>query len=177
MICIGTSEEEYNTVRQRVKKAANFTVEGKPQGKARARTFYNPRLGRTQSITPENTVLYENLVKQSFIQQSSENCRWFNKEPLMMHIIAFYPIPKSTTKKDRQLITTGRLYPTKKPDADNVAKVICDALNGVAYGDDTQIVRLIVMKSYTERQPKVQVCIEEIEAMKGGAKNETEKPD
>ena len=160
MKCIGTSEEDYNTVRQ--KKKAFFSIDGKPQGKARARTFYNPKLGRVQSMTPENTVLYENLVKQSFVQQADRDARWFNKEPLAVSITAFYPIPASTSKKDRQLICSGKLFPTKKPDADNIAKVICDALNGVAYGDDTQIIKLAVLKAYTEGQPRVQVCIEEI---------------
>lgn len=162
MNCIGTSEDEYNTVRQQKKKAAYFVIDGKPQGKARARTFYNPKLGRVQSMTPENTVLYENLVKQSFIQQADKDARWFGKEPLAVYITAFYPIPASTTKKDRQLICSGKLFPTKKPDADNVAKVICDALNGVAYGDDTQIIKLSILKAYTGEQPRVQVCIEEI---------------
>ena len=162
MVCIGTSEEDYNTVRQQKKKAAYFVIDGKPQGKARARTFYNPKLGRVQSMTPENTVLYENLVKQSFVQQADKDARWFNKEPLAVYITAFYPIPASTTKKDRQLICSGKLFPTKKPDADNVAKVICDALNGLAYGDDTQIIKLSILKAYTEEQPRVQVCIEEI---------------
>ena len=59
-------------------KQAYFIVDGKPQGKARARTFYNPKLGRVQSMTPENTVLYENLVKQSFVQQTDKDARWFN---------------------------------------------------------------------------------------------------
>lgn len=151
------------------KKAAYFVVDGKPQGKARARTFYNPKLGRVQSMTPENTVLYENLVKQSFTQQADKDARWFNKEPLAMYITAYYPIPASTSKKNRQLMCTGVLMPTKKPDIDNIAKVICDALNGVAYGDDTQIIKLSMVKTYTEEQPRVQVLIEEI---KGGADNE-----
>lgn len=136
-----------------------FTVPGNPQGKARARTFYNQKLGRSQSITPEKTVLYENLVKQCF----TANCDggFFDKEPLVMMVIAYFPIPKSTTKKDRQLIMGGLLYPTKKPDADNIAKVICDALNGVAYGDDTQVVSLTVMKEYTDAEPRVEVYIDE----------------
>ena len=143
-------------------KSAYFTIPGPVVGKARARTFYNPKLGRSQSITPEKTVLYENLIKQSFTQQADKDARWFDKEPLRMWIKAFYPIPKSTTKKNRQLMIEGKLLPTKKPDADNVAKVICDALNGIAYGDDTQIVRLSVEKVYTDEQPRVQVLIEEV---------------
>lgn len=136
---------------------AYFEIAGKPVGKARARTFYNPKLGRVQSITPEKTVLYENLVKQSFV--SAVNERWFDKEPLEVKITALYPIPKSTTKRDRAKIEEGQLLPTKKPDADNIAKVICDALNGIAYDDDTQIVRLTVTKKYASAEPKVIVCI------------------
>ena len=143
-------------------KTAYFVVDGVPQGKGRARTFYNPKRGKMQSMTPEKTVLYENLVKISFAQQADKDARWFNKEPLSMNITAFYPIPASTSKKNRQLMCCGKIHPTKKPDIDNVAKAICDALNEVAYGDDTQIVKLIVTKAYTQEQPRVQVLIEEI---------------
>lgn len=139
-----------------------FTVYGKPQGKARARTFYNPRLGRTQSITPEKTVLYENLIKQCYMI-ADEKESWFNGEPLKMIISAYYEIPKSTTKKKRAEIMDGKLYPTKKPDADNIAKVICDALNKIAYKDDTQIIDLTVRKLYSADLPKVVVEIYEKE--------------
>lgn len=140
---------------------AHFVIDGKPQGKARARTFYNPKLGRVQSMTPENTVLYENFVKQCFMNQVTGE-RWFNKEPLKMTIEAYFPIPASTTKRDRERMALGQLWPTKKPDADNIAKVICDALNGVAYGDDTQIIILEVLKDFTEENPRVEVYLEGI---------------
>ncbi|NCE98428.1 RusA family crossover junction endodeoxyribonuclease [Emergencia sp. 1XD21-10] len=137
-----------------------FVIEGKPQGKARARTFYNPKLGRSQSVTPEKTVLYENYIKQCFLEQAEE--RWFDKEPLKMDIIAFFEIPKSMSQKDRKKIEAGDLFPTKKPDADNIAKVICDALNGIAYSDDTQVIRLNICKVYTDFEPRVVVRIERI---------------
>lgn len=136
---------------------AYFEIMGKPQGKARARTFYNPKLGRSQSLTPENTVLYENLVKQSFI--AYENETYFNNEPLVMDIYAYFPIPKSMSKKNREMISNGDMLPTKKPDADNIAKVVCDALNGIAYRDDTQIVALHVYKQYISTEPFVEVRI------------------
>lgn len=136
-----------------------FRIPGKPQGKARARTFYNPKLGRSQSVTPENTVMYENYIKLLY-NTSYAGEGWFNKEPLAMKIIAYFEIPKSTTKKVRERIESGLEFPTKKPDADNIAKVVCDALNGTAYGDDTQIVRLEVLKEYTLGEPFVQVQIE-----------------
>lgn len=45
---------------------------------------------------------------------------------------------------------SGEIRPTKKPDTDNIAKAICDALNGVAYRDDAQICCLTVQKQYSE---------------------------
>lgn len=53
---------------------------------------------------------------------------------------------------------SGALLPTKKPDLDNVAKIVCDALNGVAYKDDAQIVDLKVHKYFSET-PEVVVVI------------------
>lgn len=135
-----------------------FTVPGKPQGKARARTFYNPRLGRSQSITPEKTVLYENFIKSCY-EAADIKCRWFDKEPLQMEINAYFDIPKSASKKQREEMIKGERTPTKKPDADNIAKVICDALNGVAYKDDTQIVSLHIRKIYAADEPRVTVSI------------------
>lgn len=137
-----------------------FEILGKPQGKARARTFYNSKLGKMQSITPENTVLYENLIKQCYLETKSEP--FADKVPLEVDITAYFPIPKSTTKKTRELIELCQYYPTKKPDADNIAKVVCDALNGIAYTDDTQVVDLRVRKRFTESEPKVTVSIREM---------------
>ena len=130
----------------------HFEVMGMPQGKARART------GKGFSYTPEKTVLYENLIKTSFLAADNKKT-FFDKEPVEMYITALFPIPKSTTKKDRERIRNKELFPTKKPDADNIAKVICDALNGVAYHDDTQVVKLTVRKAYTEDEPKVVVAL------------------
>lgn len=130
----------------------HFEVMGMPQGKARART------GKGFGYTPEKTELYENLIKISYL--AAENRKtFFDKEPVEMYITALFPIPKSTTKKDRERIRNKELFPTKKPDADNIAKVICDALNGVAYHDDTQVVKLTVRKAYTEDEPKVVVAM------------------
>ena len=129
-----------------------FEVPGNPQGKARART------GKGFSYTPEKTVLYENLIKQCFMALENKQT-FFDKEPLEMYITAYFPIPKSTSKKDLERIKKKELFPTKKPDADNIAKVICDALNGIAYNDDTQIVKLEIRKQYTTEEPKVVVSI------------------
>ena len=57
------------------------------------------------------------------------------------------------------MMEAGELLPCKKPDADNIAKVICDALNKVAYGDDTQICSLKVDKRYTRADEEASVLI------------------
>lgn len=142
-----------------------FRIPGKIQGKARARTYYDSHIGGYRSITPNQTASYENLVKLIY-DQECQGARWFNKEPLKVLIIANYGITKSTSKKDRKLIEEGKLYPTKKPDADNIAKIICDALNKVAYGDDTQIIELVVWKLYTSNRPYVEVTIGDIDNAK-----------
>ncbi len=145
-----------------------FSVPGKPQGKARARTFYNPSLHRMQSITPEKTVLYENLVKTCYQNQADkeEFSGYFDKEPLRIYITAMFDVPKSASKKKKQAMFEGRELPCKKPDSDNIAKVICDALNQLAYADDTQVCELTVKKRYisdADALPEVVVEIEKIE--------------
>ena len=55
----------------------------------------------------------------------------------------------------------GGAFPVRKPDADNIAKIILDALNGTAYHDDAQIVQLSVRKQYAEKN-SVEVILEDI---------------
>lgn len=77
-------------------------------------------------------------------------------------IKVFMPIPKSDSKKKRELKLSGKIRPTMKPDNDNIAKSVLDALNGVAYLDDKQIVELAVDKKYGE-EPYVYVKLIELE--------------
>ena len=131
-----------------------FTIPGAPQGKARARTCRN---GHT--YTPDNTVLYENLVKTEFLRQCGRGQRIRSddtRRAISMQITAVYPVPAPYPKRDKVAALAGDLLPTKKPDADNVAKVIADALNGLAYDDDAQITDLSVLKRYGE-EPEVRV--------------------
>ena len=80
---------------------------------------------------------------------------------LDIRIFAYYSIPKSTSKKKRELMLAGKIRPTKKPDFDNIAKIICDSLNGIAYQDDKLIVDGMFRKFYSE-QPRVEVKILQI---------------
>lgn len=138
-----------------------FIVPGPPQGKARARTVLNRHTGRVSSYTPENTVIYENLITMSFLEQCGRK-RFESTTPISVSIIATFPIPKSTSKKRANQMTAGSIRPTKKPDADNISKCILDALNGVAYYDDSQVVSLEVKKIYG-KEPGVTVFMSEVD--------------
>lgn len=125
-----------------------FTVEGKPQGKARARTFYNKRMGKMQSITPIQTKSYEDLIRWSY---KAAGGKYLGEKVLQVDIRAFYPIPKAFSKAKINDAINGDLRPTTKPDCDNIIKVVLDALNGVAYYDDNQVVSVSCNKYYGER--------------------------
>lgn len=106
-------------------ETVRFTVPGAPKGKARARTVRSKK-GGTFSYTPEGTMLYENLIKCCY-RQESNNIIFNDGQPLKVTIIAYYPIVKSTSKKKKQQMLDDLMFPTKKPDIDNIAKSILDA--------------------------------------------------
>lgn len=134
-----------------------FEIPGEPKGKGR------PRFTRSgHAYTPESTASYENLVKLCFTQKYHGTQPIPHGVPVKAHITAFFPIPKSVSKSRAADMERGFELPTKKPDTDNLAKIVLDALNGMAYHDDAQIVRLTVQKSYS-REPRVLVEISEVE--------------
>lgn len=71
--------------------------------------------------------------------------------PLEVTVDAYLPIPASMTKLNRAMAISGELRPTKKPDADNLAKNLLDCFNGVFWTDDKNIVGLLVRKYYSDK--------------------------
>lgn len=134
-----------------------FTVLGEPQGKGRPRFT---KVGQyVKTYTPDKTVSYENLVKLEYRRQCKDYM--FEKgRPVDIRILAYYPIPKSMSKKKQAMMIANELRPMKKPDTDNVVKVILDSLNQIAYHDDVQAVDCQVRKFYSEN-PRVVVTIED----------------
>ena len=128
-----------------------FEVPGPIRGKARPRVT---RAGIT--YTPKETAQYENLVKLCFREAAAAHEVELFEKPVRAQLEVYYEIPTSTTKSRRGAMMMDRLYPTKKPDADNIAKIVLDSLNGIAYKDDSQVVELMVNKFYSKRgQPYV----------------------
>lgn len=124
-------------------------------GKARPR--FNTLTKRT--YTPTNTVQYEKRIRHEFMSKYDLiNC--YLSEPLECKIRAFYKIPTSYTKKKKQECI-GQPY-QHKPDCDNIAKAILDALNLYAYRDDKQIVKISVEKLYSEVEDSVEIEIKSV---------------
>jgi len=119
-----------------------------------------PRLSKYGTYTPAKTVNYEKLVKYYYMDQA-EGIKLSG--PIRIAIYLFFPIPKSYSKKQVELIKTQGMVHTKKPDISNCLKSIEDALNALAYDDDSQIVEIMAWKWYTLEEPRAEVYIEEVE--------------
>lgn len=130
-----------------------ITVNGKIKGKARPRVT---RKGIT--YTPADSVSYENWIRFCYQEQGGEMLQGSIKAK----IVAYYKIPKSYSKKRIQNIREGLEYPCKKPDSDNIAKIVLDSLNKIAYNDDAQVVELKVLKRWTEDMERIEIELEEI---------------
>lgn len=131
-----------------------FEIPGKITGKGR------PRVNTTTAIayTPAKTKEYEELVKQYFI------IKYRRINPLegriKINITAYFSVPKNTSKKQEENMLNNAISPTKKPDIDNIAKIILDALNKLAFKDDNQITKLEIEKKYGTEE-KIFVKVEE----------------
>jgi Holliday junction resolvase RusA-like endonuclease len=132
-----------------------FTIPGPPQGKARPRVSKNGHV-----YTPQKTRDYERHIRDSWAEQCPH-------VPLTgavrVQVIAYFPWAKSWTKAKKQAAADGVIFPTGRPDADNILKIVCDALNGLAWVDDSRCVVKEVRKKYAVGQePHVDVEYKEI---------------
>ena len=117
-----------------------FTVPGDPVGKARPRaTSAGPYV---RMYTPKKTMDYENLVRRCFTESGGKMI----SGPVCLEAKLYFQMPKSfSQKKQRELAYSNC---EKKPDIDNVIKIIGDALNGIAYKDDSSIVSVTATKQW-----------------------------
>lgn len=123
--------------------------------------------------TPQDTKDYEARVREAAIKQAQ-----MIKVPVTVDIKAFFPIPKSISKKQRKRCLAGIERPTKKPDKDNIEKIVLDGMNPISetnkethkrmtkaqglYLDDKQVVAGKTTKLYGE-PARVEVVVTELE--------------
>jgi len=136
-----------------------FTIPGEPVPQARPRA--SRQGNRVVMYDPPKSRNYKKYVELIARQYAPKK---LYEGELEMEIKIYRPIPKSTTKKNRALKNAGIKRPIVKPDNSNYAKGIEDALNGIIYKDDSQIVDLKISKFYSD-DPRVEVKIRELELM------------
>lgn len=128
---------------------------GEPVGKGRPRFSFKSG----HAYTPAKTREYEDRIKSAFLE--SEQKGFPAGVPLSISLIFGFKIPNSASKKTREKMINCDILPMKKPDVDNVLKAVMDALNGLAYDDDKQIVKVWVFKKYSE-VPRTTILIQEV---------------
>lgn len=124
-----------------------FTINGECVPKAR------PRFSKFGHVyTTPKTRAYENIVKSTAI----DNHIPCITTALRVELVIYKSIPKSFSKKKRELANEGKIYPVVKPDIDNYVKSVLDGLNGILFVDDKQIVDFRAVKKYSDN-PRVEV--------------------
>ena len=141
-----------------------FTYHGEAVGKGRPR--YTKRGDYVHTYTPKKTKDFEDAIRFEFMASNCDPMPVYDKDKtLMANILIGVSIPKSYPKYKQALCRCRMIAPAKKPDLDNVLKSIMDALNGYAFDDDSQIVKVIAEKVYAD-EPFVEVAIDELQLTK-----------
>jgi Holliday junction resolvase RusA-like endonuclease len=120
-------------------RSVTFTIDGEPCGKGR------PRFAGKHCYTPKKTLSYEIAVQWKYSVSNRDAIAPYSGI-VGAQIRAVYGMPK---KRDWAIHYLGAPC-TKRPDADNIAKIILDALNGTAYLDDQQVTALSVSREWGE---------------------------
>lgn len=138
-----------------------LTVYGKavPQGRprfARIGAFVRP-------YDPKESRDYKQMVKDAVVRELKINHPDFKpyEHSVYVGMIFYRSIPKSFSKKKFAEAVAGTLRPTSKPDLDNTAKSILDALTGITWKDDAVISDLHLKKRYTDGMERVELLIKE----------------
>ncbi len=119
------------------------TIPGVMRGKQRARVAVRGRFAT--AYTPKETVNAEAWVKRCAVDQIGSPCLDIAFD-VSIHVTV--QVAESWPRKKRAAALAGEIKPTGKPDADNVQKALFDALNGVIWKDDSQIVDITFRKRY-----------------------------
>ena len=97
--------------------------------------------GRARAYTPKKSADYERHIAREWAHERQSG-------PVRLDIVFGMPIPQSWSKKQQDAAASLLILPAKKPDIDNLIKAVMDALNGVAYDDDNQVIELSAKKVY-----------------------------
>lgn len=127
-----------------------ITIPGEMRGKGRPR--FSARGGFARAYTDSKTANAETWIKACAIEQAGIHPM---DAPLELQMTISVEVPASWSKRRRADALSGAMMPTSKPDLDNCVKLVADALNGIVWRDDKQIVRMVLAKRYAERAETV----------------------
>lgn len=135
---------------------ATFTVPGEPVAQPRVKAVH--RGGYTRVYTPAKAKPYKDAIRMVALGH------WRNPPcsgAVVVRIDFLFSRPKSITWKRRAMPRRPHI---KKPDLDNLAKAVLDALNGLVFFDDSQVVRLVLNKGYAAggEEPHTLITITEV---------------
>lgn len=133
-----------------------YSVYGEPVGKGRPR--FARRGNFVSTYSPQKTKTYEDEIR--LMAKAAMGASEALETPVTVAIYIRVGIPKSFSKQKRKDALENIERPTKKPDIDNIAKCFLDAMNGIVYLDDKQVVSLHITKEYAET-PAVDVMVKE----------------
>ena len=140
-----------------VEHTIDLVIEGEPVGKGRPRV--TNRGSFAHAYNPAKTKNYEKLIQNEYFKNYTYEDTL--QGPIKAELIAYFPVPESTSKKKKELLLKNYEKHTKKPDIDNVIKSVFDALNNVAFTDDSNIIELKAKKLYSD-QPRVELHLKEV---------------
>ena len=123
-------------------RSVSFIIPGKAQPKQRPRVM---KYGVT--FTPRETVNAEAFVRVLALEAMNEEEPMAG--PVRLRVSIWRGIPKAFSKKRQSQARRGIILPTSRPDLDNCVKLM-DALSGICFKDDSQVVLLEARKLYGE---------------------------
>jgi Holliday junction resolvase RusA-like endonuclease len=132
-----------------------ITIHMRPVAKAR------PRFGNGRCYTDPKTAAAEHAIAWAVKAQMQKQGISIIDKPVSMYLEFGFALPKNLSKHEKELMQNNQLHHIKKPDLDNVVKLVADSLNGVAYTDDRLIVHIDAYKVYGETD-YITIKIEEI---------------
>ena len=135
----------------------DLVIDGDPVGKGRPRVTSKGNFAH--AYTPAKTKNYEKLIQNTFL--SNYTYEDILEGPISANLIAYFPIPESVSKKKKEILLKNYEKHTKKPDIDNVVKSVFDALNNLAFIDDSNIINLTAKKLYSDK-PRVELHLKEV---------------
>ncbi|GIO36233.1 hypothetical protein J41TS12_10940 [Paenibacillus antibioticophila] len=133
-----------------------FTIYGEPV--AQGRPKFSTAGGFAKAYDPAKSRDYKDYVRLAATEHAPKVPL---EGPIGMVLTVYRSTPKSFSKRRAALAEAGEITPTTKPDVDNYLKGVKDALKGIIWRDDSQVVEVYARKRYSTR-PRIEVKIKQL---------------